>query len=107
MNLLGKFNPPYYAVIFTSLLRESVKDYQETNQNLMALAEEIHGYLGEESVRDGLGLSVSYWKDLESIDAWRKNADHILAKKRGREEWYKAYSIRIAKVEWENELKRY
>ncbi len=70
----------------------------------MALAKDIPGYLGEESIRDGLGISVSYWRDLESIDIWRKNMDHILAKKRGREEWYQAYTIRIAKVEWDNEF---
>lgn len=105
MNLLGELKPPYYAVIFTSLLRDHVNDYQETNRKLLAIAKEIPGFLGEESVRNGLGVSVSYWRDKKSIEIWRQNMDHILAKKRGKEEWYKAYTIRIAKVEWEHEFR--
>ena len=56
-------------------------------------------FLGVESARESLGITVSYWKDLESIKVWKQNADHILARKRGREVWYKEFKTRICKVE--------
>ena len=68
---------------------------------MVALAQEMPGFLGVESVRDetGLGITSVYWKDKESIEAWRDHAEHKKVKKRGRAIWYKNYFLRIAKVE--------
>ena len=52
-----------------------------------------------ESARDGLGITVSYWKDLESIRAWKAHAEHQVAQKLGHEKWYAAFKTRIARVE--------
>lgn len=93
---------PYYAVIFTSTRTDVKEDYSETNNLLEALAKEVPGFLGQEAVREGLGIAVSYWRDLESIEAWRKNLHHQSAKMRGVKEWYTNYSIRICKVESHN-----
>lgn len=57
------------------------------------------GYLGFESARSEIGISVSYWKDLESIKNWKNNAEHLLAQQLGKTKWYQHYSLRIAKVE--------
>ena len=46
------------------------------------------GFLGIESARDGLGITVSYWDSLESIAAWKQNAQHLVAQQRGRDVWY-------------------
>lgn len=64
------------------------------------LAVTQEGFLGIESSRNDLvfGITVSYWKDEESIRAWKKNSEHILAQEFGRETWYQKYSIRIARV---------
>ena len=93
--------PPYYAVIFTNLLTEDNRGYGEMAQRMMELAQKQQGFLGVESVRDGLGITVSYWRDLESIERWKADAEHQLAQKLGKERWYAAYRIRIAKVEEE------
>lgn len=93
---------PYYAVIFTSTRTNVKKDYAETNILLEELAKNIPGFLGQEAVREGLGIAVSYWRDVESIDVWRKNLQHQMAKIRGVKEWYSHYSIRICKVESHN-----
>ena len=93
--------PPYYVVIFTSI-RTNVEDgYSETNDKITELAKQQEGFLGMESARAGLGISAIYWRDLESIQRWRNNEDHQLAKVRGIKDWYAAYHIRIAKVERE------
>ena len=91
--------PPYYAVIFTSL-RTGVDDgYAETSDKMLEMAAQQPGFLGVESAREEVGITVSYWRDLESIKAWKAVAEHRQAQATGREKWYTAYKTRISKVE--------
>ncbi|MBB6325696.1 heme-degrading monooxygenase HmoA [Algoriphagus iocasae] len=91
--------PPYYAVIFTSLRTGINEEYLETALEMERLAALQPGYLGHESAREGTGITVSYWRDLESIKNWKKVAEHQTAQKKGRELWYSAYKTRICLVE--------
>jgi heme-degrading monooxygenase HmoA len=91
--------PPYWAVIFTSLRTEGDDGYAAMAQAMEALAAEQPGWLGFESAREGLGISVAYFRDLESIKAWRENLRHRAAQQKGRDAWYSAYKVRIAQVE--------
>jgi len=91
--------PPYYAVIFTSLRTEGDKGYAATSEKMIELAEQQAGFLGVEHARDDLGITVSYWKDLESIKNWKYHAEHTDARNRGRSQWYKEFKVRIARVE--------
>lgn len=93
--------PPYYAVIFTSLRTDGDQGYGETADRMLELAKEQPGYLGFESARDGLGITVSYWDSLESIRAWKANLEHREAQQKGRSTWYRSFRVRIAKVERE------
>jgi heme-degrading monooxygenase HmoA len=93
--------PPYWAVIFTNERRpDDPLGYAEAAAHMMSLAAEQPGYLGCESVRDadGIGITVSYWRDPESIAAWRTNVEHQAAQAAGRERWYRAYRLRVAQV---------
>jgi len=90
---------PYYAVIFTSLRTEGDKGYGDMADRMVALAAQQPGFLGVESAREGLGITVSYWQDLASIKAWKMNAEHLVAQQTGRSDWYTQYKTRIAKVE--------
>ncbi|QIK79940.1 antibiotic biosynthesis monooxygenase [Sphingomonas piscis] len=92
--------PPYYAVIFTSVRTADHGDaYGETADLMLRLAAEQPGYLGVESAREDVGITVSYWRDLESIRNWKRQADHLAAQKDGRARFYQGYITRIAKVE--------
>ena len=91
--------PPYYAVIFASELSDNIQDYAEATKQMTELVKSQPGYLGEDSARSEIGITVSYWQDLESIDGWRKNMDHLAVKEKGKSQWYKNYTLRIAKVE--------
>lgn len=91
--------PPYYAVIFTSLRTEVDNQYGDMADQMVKLAEQQDGFLGIEFARDGVGITVSYWRDLESIKNWKENAEHTAARNKGRSEWYSAFKTRIAKVE--------
>ena len=96
--------PPYYAVIFSSIRTEEDNGYSEMADKMIGLAKQQEGFLGIESARNELGITVSYWKDLESIKKWKENSEHKLAQSQGRKEWYKNYKARIAKVERDYEF---
>ncbi len=91
--------PPYYAVIFTSLRTEIEEGYGDMAKQMVTLAAGQPGFLGVESARDGLGITVSYWESLEAIRQWKANSEHLIAQKMGREKWYAAYKTRVCKVE--------
>lgn len=57
--------PPYYAVIFSSFKCED-SGYKKMAGKMEDLAKKQPGYLGFESAREELGISISYWKDLKS-----------------------------------------
>src|SRR4051812_25874337 len=102
MNPAATPEPPYYAVIFTSVRTdEDHADYQDASARMNELAAQQPGFLGVESAREGIGITVSYWRDLESIAAWKRHADHVMAQRMGRERWYSHYRTRIARVERE------
>jgi len=92
-------DPPYYAVIFTSLRTSETSGYHDMAERMVELAHQQPGFLGVESARDGLGVTVSYWESLEAIRAWKKHADHQLAQQQGRTTWYQSYKTRICLVE--------
>lgn len=91
--------PPYYAVIFSNIRTDVNDQYAQTAEEMVQLAEQQPGYLGHESARDGLGITISYWESLEAIKNWKMNAAHVVAQNNGREKWYKSYKTRIALVE--------
>ena len=91
--------PPYFAVIFTSLRTPGDAGYAAMSERMVALAQVQPGYLGMESAREDVGITVSYWTDLDSIRAWKANADHLPAQALGHQQWYSAFTTRIAKVE--------
>jgi heme-degrading monooxygenase HmoA len=91
--------PPYYAVIFSSLRTDVEAGYHETALRMLALAAEQPGYLGVEGVREGLGITISYWDSLEAIRNWKQVAEHQIAQQKGRTDWYTAYKTRICRVE--------
>lgn len=92
--------PPYYAVIAPAVLAPDVQGYGETALRLIERAREVDGFLGIETCVSGsFSLAVSYWRSLEAIDAWRRNAAHLAAKDAGKAKWFASYVTRIAKVE--------
>ena len=100
MTLLAKTpTPPYYAVIFTSVRTAGDNGYGEVADRMVTLAEQQPGFLGIESAREDVGVTVSYWQDLDSIKQWKQNVEHLGAQKMGREQWYETFKVRIAKVE--------
>lgn len=97
--------PPYYAVIFTSVRRPGgEEEYQAVARRMYDLASRQAGFLGFETARghDGLGISVSYWDSPEAIQRWKADVEHREAQRRGRDEWYACYRLRVCRVEREH-----
>lgn len=92
--------PPYYAVIFTSVRTDGDNGYGETAGAMLELAATQPGFLGFESARQEIGISVSYWSSLEAIAAWKENIDHRRAQARAKD-WYRQFRVRICRVERE------
>lgn len=95
-------NPPYYAVIFSSVRTDDAatnEDYAKTAGRMVELAAQQEGFLGAESAREDVGVTVSYWRDTKSIKNWKSNCEHLVAQDKGKKQWYSAYKTRVCKVE--------
>ena len=92
--------PPYFAVIFTSVRTEGDNDYADAAMQMLELASVQPGFLGFESARKEIGISISYWASQEAIKAWKENADHRYTQSRAKE-WYKSFRVRVCRVERE------
>ena len=95
---MNKLKPPYFAVIFTSTLSNSTSDYAEMASKMKTLVKDQPGFLGMDHARDTIGITISYWDSLESIEKWKQNNQHLKAKTLGREKWYASYSLKVCKV---------
>lgn len=93
--------PPYYAVIFCSIRADDDPEYGAMAERMLTLAAEQPGFLGVDSAREIIGITVSYWDSLDAIREWKRHAEHREAQRLGRERWYRDYRIRIARVERE------
>ena len=91
--------PPYYAVIFSTLRTTMDDGYEDTSLKMEELAKKQAGYLGIESARNEIGITVSYWKSVDAILNWKNNVEHTIAREKGRAIWYEKYQLRICKVE--------
>ncbi|AWX44306.1 Ribosomal-protein-alanine N-acetyltransferase [Flagellimonas maritima] len=96
-----KSQRPYYAVIFTSKHTESDDGYAEMASRMEVLARQQPGFLDFESARERLGITVSYWENLEAIANWKANVEHQFAQQKGIDNWYSWYKVRICLVERE------
>jgi heme-degrading monooxygenase HmoA len=96
--------PPYYAVIFTSKRTDGDNGYTVMAEKMEALAKQQPGYLGIESAREDIGITVSYWSSLEAIKNWKQNPEHMEAQALGIKIWYSDYKTRICKVERDYEF---
>ena len=93
--------PPYYAGILTKRRTQGDRGDGAKAARMVALAAQQPGFLGVESARgaDGLGITVSYWRDEASIAAWKRDTEHQQAQRAGQQTWYADYQVRVARVE--------
>ncbi len=95
------YEPPYYAVVFTSVRTADQAGYGETAERMEELVKEVPGFLGMDHAQTpgGPSITVGYFRDVEAIEEWRAHVEHRAAQRRGRAEWYERYTLHVAKVE--------
>lgn len=82
-NLSKNLKPPF----FTAVMNDNATFAPHTlnsvpSDKLVTLAPAQPGFLGLETSQDNTGkpVTISYWKDLPSIDGWKKIADETIAR---------------------------
>ena len=101
--------PPYVAVIFTNQqVPGEHDDYDRAAARMDEMARQVDGFLGIESVRDGdgIGITVSYWRDEAAVETWRGDPEHLEAQASGRDHWYAWFELRVARVERASSYRR-
>ena len=98
--------PPYFAVIFTSKLTNFNENYSNTANKMFELAKKQDGFLGFESAREDIGITISYWKSEHAILKWKQHPEHAIAMNNGKELWYNNYTVRVCRVEREYSFSR-
>ncbi|WFE28795.1 antibiotic biosynthesis monooxygenase [Solwaraspora sp. WMMD791] len=102
MNPAQTPSPPYHLVVFTSRLsHDDPQGYADTARRMLELAAAQPGFLGVDTARgaDGLGITVSYWRDESSIAAWHRQVEHQAAQDAGRARWYASFTVHVARVD--------
>ena len=88
-----------YAVIFRATVAELDDEYTQTAQRLKTLAYEKYGCLDFVSVTEGNEeIAISYWETKKQIRDWKNDPEHRIAQSRGRDRWYRSYSVEICEV---------
>lgn len=90
--------PPYTAVVFTSVRSRDDRGYAAMSARMLELAAVQPGFLGVESAHDEIGITVSYWADDASAAGWKQVAEHLVAQQLGRDRWYADYRVRVCTV---------
>ncbi|WP_367573891.1 antibiotic biosynthesis monooxygenase [Streptomyces griseoaurantiacus] len=95
------FEPPYYVAVFSTVRTADQDGYRETDARMEELVRDVPGFLGMDHAQTpgGLGITVGYFRDADALAAWRRDAEHRAAQRRGREQWYERYTLHVAKVE--------
>lgn len=99
MSIANTPKPPYYAVIFTSIKNAENTEYETISEKMVELVQKQPGFLGFESAKEEIGITVSYWESIEAIQLWNNNLAHQEAQKLGKEKFYQSFKVRISKVE--------
>jgi heme-degrading monooxygenase HmoA len=92
-------DPPYTAVVFTAVAGSDPAGYLDTAMRMLEMAQQQPGFLGVESSAGPPEITVSYWATDEHARAWKAVAEHLDAQRRGQEQWYTDYRVRVCRVE--------
>lgn len=88
-----------YAVIFKATLKQPDDAYTQTAARLRELARQKYGCVEFISLQEGnQEIAISYWQNLQDIQAWKAAPEHVRAQALGKSHWYHAYSVQVVEV---------
>jgi Uncharacterized enzyme involved in biosynthesis of extracellular polysaccharides len=97
---MGLHQNARYVVVFKGRIKPEVPGYYELADELEQMAMDGFGCVARENFRNPNreGVSLSYWKSLDDIKAWKEAARHRMAHKIGAERWYEDYALEICEI---------
>jgi len=97
-----KSDSKIYAVIFKSKRQDANSElYYQHNDLLDEKIKALPGYIKHSGMRHPEtreGVTIAYFNSLEAIDQWRKDRDHMDAKKLAKSDFYENYSVEVTEV---------
>lgn len=88
-----------YVVIFRAKIRQLDDEYAKVAARMRELALDRFGCIEIHTVCEGSDeVALSYWRDEQSIRAWKSHSEHVLAQQLGRERWYESYIVQVAQI---------
>jgi heme-degrading monooxygenase HmoA len=88
-----------YVVIFRAKVATLDVNYETAVARLRELAFASFGCVDFVSMNEGDNeMTLSYWRDEDSIRKWKAHAEHVLAQESGREKWYESYTVQVAEI---------
>ena len=87
------------AVIFRATMLKVDDEYFQTAARLRDLAKAKYGCIEFTSCSEGDDeIAISYWHSEAQIQHWKNDPVHKAAQQKGREKWYKSYSVEICEI---------
>lgn len=89
------------VVLFRNRLRPEAQDaYAELAPEIAALAQQQPGFLAMKTftAADGERVTIAEFESDDAVAAWRAHAEHRVAQKRGRDEFYSEYRLQVCEV---------
>lgn len=91
------------AVIFEVYpTKEGKAEYLAIAAGLREFLKDRPGFISIERFQslgdEGKILSLSFWENEEAVQAWRNQPEHGMAQKKGKNELFEKYRIRVAQV---------
>jgi len=100
-----QLQPGNKVVVFVHHLKaglsaEQLAEYRRMDDETLAAAMSLDGYLGHEYASNDEGtVFMSYWRDDSAVAVWSRHPLHREAKLKGQAEWYASYRTAICTVE--------
>ena len=97
------------VILFRSKLTpEAGEDYNAMSDELHSLVRENPGFVDVKHFKaeDGERLTVVWFKDKDSLRAWRQLPRHREAQMTGRGKWYEYYKMEVATIERVTEFEK-
>jgi heme-degrading monooxygenase HmoA len=92
---------PELVILFYSRLTEAAgEDYRRMDEEMAGRVRQYPGFAGVKSfgAEDGERLTIVWWRDEASLQAWRNDERHRIAQQTGRDRWYQYYRMEVARI---------